>query len=225
MQIQELWRPIEDSQSEIVVHPNRKRSYLVIKRLLDIAISSVALILLFPVFLVTALAIKIEDPKGKVIYSQLRSGKDEVPFWLYKFRSMYSNADEVKALLMDQNEMDGPVFKIRNDPRVTKVGRIIRKLSIDELPQFYCVLKGYLSLVGPRPLPAEEAKACNSFQKQRELVKPGITCTWQISGRNTISFERWMEMDIEYIAKQSLWIDFAILAKTVPAVFSSKGAS
>ena len=225
MQVQELQTQIETSYSLPSIHVNRRRSYLVIKRMSDFFISGLALVIMFPIFLLAAVAIKVEDPRGAIFYKQLRGGKDGVPFVVYKFRSMYSNADEIKASLMDQNEMDGPVFKIRNDPRVTKVGRVIRKLSIDEFPQFFNVFQGRLSLVGPRPLPIAEAEACNPYQKQRELVKPGITCTWQISGRNNVSFERWMEMDIEYIAKQSLWVDFMILLKTIPAVFSSNGAS
>lgn len=225
MQKLELQLPLEGLRDVAFVQPNRGRFYLATKRFADIVVSSVALIILSPIFLLVALAIKIEDPKGKVIYSQLRAGKDGVPFRMYKFRSMYSNADVIKGLLMEQNEMDGPVFKMRNDPRVTKVGRFIRRFSIDELPQFANTWIGDLSLVGPRPLPIKEAEGCNTLQRQRELVKPGLTCTWQISGRNNISFERWMEMDIDYIAKQSLWLDFTIMAKTIPAVFMSKGAS
>jgi len=220
-----LHLPIGGRQNILSVQPNKRRSYLFIKRLTDIVVSGVALAILSPVFFVVAVAIKLEDPAGKAVYRQLRTGKAGIPFWIHKFRSMYNNADAVKELLKDRNEMGGPVFKIRDDPRVTKIGKIIRKLSIDEIPQFFNVFKGDLSLVGPRPLPVEEADACDFFQKQREFVKPGLTCTWQISGRNNISFERWMEMDIEYIAKQSLRTDFVILVKTVPAVLLSRGAS
>ena len=225
MQVQELQLPVEDLQELTPVLPNRALSYLAMKRLGDCLISSLLLVILSPIFLIIALAIKLEDPKGKVIYKQLRAGGEGLPFWMYKFRSMYSNADEMKALLKDQNEMDGPVFKIRNDPRITKVGRIIRRLSLDEIPQFVHVWRGQLSLVGPRPLYVEEAEELNPFQKQRELVKPGLTCIWQVSGRSNIPFKRWMEMDIEYIQKQSLWTDFVIILKTVPAVFFGKGAA
>jgi len=207
------------------VQPNRRRVYLVVKRLVDVIASGAALIILSPVFLLIALAIKLEDPGGSVFYTQLRAGKNGVPFRMYKFRSMIVDADAMKPMLRDQNEMDGPAFKIRDDPRVTKVGKIIRKWSMDECPQFLNVMLGNLSLVGPRPLPVEEARACDAYQRQREAVKPGLTCTWQISGRNRVDFKRWMRMDIEYITKQSLRVDFMILLKTVPAVFWSKGAS
>lgn len=205
------------------ITPNGSIAYRVEKRALDIVASALGLIVLSPLFLLTALAIKIEDPKGKVFYHQPRIGQNGSVFSCHKFRSMYANADEIKASLMGQNEMDGPVFKIRHDPRITKVGRIIRKLSIDELPQLYNVFKGELSLVGPRPLPVEEELACNAYQRQRELVKPGITCYWQISGRNDISFEQWIELDFKYIREQNFWTDLKILLKTVPAVLSTRG--
>ena len=202
---------------------NRSAVYRVAKRALDIVASALGLVVLSPLFLLTALAIKIEDPKGRVFYHQPRIGQNGSVFSCHKFRSMYANADEIKASLMDQNEMDGPVFKMRHDPRITKVGRVIRKLSIDELPQLYNVFKGELSLVGPRPLAVEEELACNAYQRQRELVKPGITCYWQISGRNEISFEEWIELDFKYIREQNLWTDFKILLKTIPAVLSTRG--
>lgn len=202
---------------------NRSTVYRVAKRALDIVASALGLVVLSPLFLLTALAIKIEDPKGRVFYHQPRIGQNGSVFSCHKFRSMYANADEIKASLMDQNEMDGPVFKMRHDPRITRVGRVIRKLSIDELPQLYNVFKGELSLVGPRPLAVEEELACNAYQRQRELVKPGITCYWQISGRNEISFEEWIELDFKYIREQNLWTDFKILLKTIPAVLSTRG--
>ena len=213
------WVPETDKK----ITPNGSLAYRVEKRALDIVASALGLIVLSPLFLLTALAIKIEDPKGKVFYHQPRIGQNGSVFSCHKFRSMYANADEIKASLMGQNEMDGPVFKIRHDPRITKVGRIIRKLSIDELPQLYNVFKGELSLVGPRPLPVEEELACNAYQRQRELVKPGITCYWQISGRNDISFEQWIELDFKYIREQNFWTDLKILLKTVPAVLSTRG--
>ena len=202
---------------------NRSAVYRVAKRALDIVASAMGLVVLSPLFLLTALAIKIEDPKGRVFYHQPRIGQNGSVFSCHKFRSMYANADEIKASLMDQNEMDGPVFKMRHDPRITRVGRVIRKLSIDELPQLYNVFKGELSLVGPRPLAVEEELACNAYQRQRELVKPGITCYWQISGRNDISFEQWIELDFKYIREQNFWTDLKILLKTVPAVLSTRG--
>ena len=203
---------------------NTSRVYKCIKRAFDIVASAVGLVLCIPVFLIVGLAIKIEDPKGPVFYHQPRIGLNGREFTFYKLRSMYTNADAIKASLMDRNEMDGPVFKIRDDPRVTKVGRFIRRTSIDELPQLWHVLRGEMSLVGPRPLPTVEELACNAYQRQRELVKPGLTCYWQVSGRNNIMFDEWIELDFKYIREQSLWIDMKILAKTAGAVLGGKGA-
>lgn len=219
---EESVRP-EVPSTEETITPNSSIVYRVAKRALDVVASGLGMIVLSPIFLLTALAVKIEDPKGKVFYHQPRIGQNGSVFSCHKFRSMYANADEIKASLMSQNEMDGPVFKMRHDPRITRVGRIIRKLSIDELPQLFNVFKGELSLVGPRPLPVEEELACNAYQRQRELVKPGITCYWQISGRNDISFEQWIELDFKYIREQSLWTDLKILLKTIPAVLSTRG--
>lgn len=216
---------IKNSRGHNEVRPNTARPYLFTKRLLDILLSGAALILLSPVMLVTAAAIKVEDPAGKVFYNAPRGGKGGNPFICHKFRSMRNSADAVKASLMAQNEMSGPVFKIRDDPRVTKVGRFIRKTSIDELPQLYDVFRGTMSLVGPRPLPVAEEDGVPEAYKARELVKPGITCIWQVSGRNDIDFDEWMEMDMEYIQKQSLLLDLKLLLMTVPAVLGSHGAS
>lgn len=203
---------------------NRSRTYKFIKRAFDVVASAVGLIFCIPVFLVAGAAIKIEDPEGSVFYHQPRIGLKGETFNCHKLRSMYTNADEIKATLMDRNEMDGPVFKIRNDPRVTKVGRFIRKTSIDELPQLWNVLMGDMSLVGPRPLPVAEELACNAYQRQRELVKPGLTCYWQISGRNDVMFDEWIEMDLRYIEEQGLWTDVKILGKTVGVVIHGGGA-
>lgn len=203
---------------------NTSRTYKFIKRAFDVLASAVGLVLCIPVFMIVGLAIKLEDPKGPVFYHQPRIGLNGREFTFYKLRSMYTDADAVKASLMDRNEMDGPVFKIRDDPRVTKVGRFIRRTSIDELPQLWHVLRGEMSLVGPRPLPTVEELACNAYQRQRELVKPGLTCYWQVSGRNNIMFDEWIELDFKYIREQSLWIDMKILAKTAGAVLGGKGA-
>lgn len=208
-----------------VITVNRKAFYRLAKRTLDIFASLLGLIICSPLFLVVAVAIKAEDPKGRIFYNQPRIGLNGTTFSCHKFRSMYSNADEIKATLMDQNEMDGPVFKIRNDPRITKVGRFIRKWSIDELPQLWNVLAGEMSLVGPRPLPVAEELACTPYQRQRELVKPGLTCYWQVSGRNDVMFDEWIEMDMRYIRNQSFQTDIIILFMTVPAVLGTKGAS
>lgn len=202
--------------------PNNSLAYRFIKRAFDIMASAVGLIVCIPIFLVCGAAIKLEDPKGPVIYRQPRIGLNGREFTIYKLRSMYTDADEVKASLMERNEADGPVFKMKNDPRVTKVGRFIRRTSIDELPQLWNVLKGDMSLVGPRPLTVAEELACNAYQRQRELVKPGITCYWQISSRYDILFDEWIEMDLGYIREQSVWTDAKILALTVPAIFGWK---
>lgn len=207
------------------VSPNMHPGYRITKRLFDIIASALAIIVFSPIMLVTAIAIKMEDPRGKVFYKAPRGGKHCRPFACYKFRSMYANADEIKEKLMSQNEMSGPVFKIANDPRVTKVGRIIRKTSIDELPQLFNVFRGEMSFVGPRPLPITEAEAVPEKYRGRELVKPGITCIWQVSGRNNIDFEDWMKLDLEYIQKQSLLFDLKLLLQTVPAVLTNRGAS
>ena len=208
-----------------VVKAKGGQVYRLVKRAFDISASFLGLIFCIPIFMIVSIAIKIEDPKGKIFYHQPRIGLNGTTFSCHKFRSMYANADEIKATLMDLNEMDGPVFKIRNDPRVTKVGRFIRKYSIDELPQLWNVLVGEMSLVGPRPLPVSEELACTPYQRQRELVKPGITCYWQISGRNDVMFDEWIELDLRYIREQSVWADLRILFLTVPAVLRSRGAS
>lgn len=205
------------------VQPNQKLGYLVLKRLLDIVASLVGLVVLSPVFLVVALLIYKED-KGKVIFCQKRNGLNNNVFRMYKFRSMIANAPAMRAELGKYNELDGPAFKMKDDPRITKIGAFIRKTSIDELPQLMNVLKGEMSLVGPRPLPTYETAECNEYQLQRLLVKPGITCYWQISGRNDISFDEWIEMDLRYIREASMWTDIKILFMTVRAVLSKKGA-
>ena len=212
-------------QTSAVLTPNKNIGYRFVKRAFDIIVSALGLIICIPIFMIVGLAIKIEDPKGGVFYHQPRIGLNGTTFSCHKLRSMYSNADEIKASLMAQNEMDGPVFKIRDDPRVTGVGRIIRKLSIDELPQLWNVFVGDMSLVGPRPLPVVEELACTQYQRQRELVKPGLTCYWQVSGRNDVSFDEWIALDFKYIREQSIWVDIKLLLSTVPAVLGAKGAS
>lgn len=173
--------------------------YSVTKRLIDIVGSLCGIILLSPLFLIVAVLIKLEDPKGKVFFAQERNGRYPKTFKMYKFRSMVHNAEDLLKDLMDRNEQTGPVFKINDDPRITKVGKFIRKTSIDELPQLFNVLKGDMSLVGPRPPIPREVEQYNSYQMQRLAVKPGLTCIWQVSGRNNIGFDEWVEMDIEYI--------------------------
>lgn len=206
------------------LRPNHSKVFLFGKRVFDVLSSTLAMILLSPMVLLVALAIKIEDPKGKVFYHQPRIGLNGRTFNCHKLRSMYSNADEIKAKLMSQNEMDGPVFKMKNDPRITKVGKFIRKTSIDELPQLWNVLIGEMSVIGPRPLPVAEELACTPYQRQRELVLPGLSCYWQVSGRSNVMFDEWIELDLKYIREQSFLTDMKILLKTIPAVVSSRGA-
>lgn len=199
--------------------------YSVTKRLIDIVGSLCGIILLSPLFLIVAILIKIEDPKGKVFFAQERNGRYPKTFKMYKFRSMVHNAEELLKDLMDRNEQTGPVFKINDDPRITKVGKFIRKTSIDELPQLFNVLKGDMSLVGPRPPIPHEVEQYNSYQMQRLAVKPGLTCIWQVSGRNNIGFDEWVEMDIEYIKTRNLWLDIKLIFKTVGVLFGDDNAS
>lgn len=203
--------------------PNGGTVYIFLKRTMDIVCSLIALIILSPIFLLSAIAIKIEDG-GKVIFSQNRVGKNENTFKMYKFRSMCSDAEEMLHDLQEKNEMDGLAFKIAKDPRITKVGGFIRKTSIDELPQLINILSGDMSIVGPRPPLESEVANYNDYQRQRLLVKPGLTCFWQCSGRSDMSFDDWMNSDMYYIQNRSLWLDIKLILKTVPAVFKSKGA-
>ncbi len=199
--------------------------YPVTKRLIDIVGSLCGIILLSPLFLIIAILIKLEDPKGKVFFAQERNGRYPKTFKMYKFRSMVHNAEDLLKDLMDRNEQTGPVFKINDDPRITKVGKFIRKTSIDELPQLFNVLKGDMSLVGPRPPIPHEVEQYNSYQMQRLAVKPGLTCIWQVSGRNNIGFDEWVEMDIEYIKTRNLWLDIKLIFKTVGVLFGDDNAS
>ena len=199
--------------------------YLFAKRLIDIIGSLCGLILLSPLFLIVAILIKLEDPKGKVLFGQERNGKYPKTFKMYKFRSMVHNAEELLDSLMDQNEQTGPVFKIEHDPRITKVGKFIRKTSIDELPQLINVLKGDMSLVGPRPPIPHEVEQYTEYQMQRLAVKPGLTCIWQTSGRNNIGFDEWVDMDIEYIQTRNMLLDIKLIFKTVFVLFGDENAS
>jgi exopolysaccharide biosynthesis polyprenyl glycosylphosphotransferase len=196
-----------------------------VKLVLDFVGAFVLLILSSPVFAVVALLIRFTS-KGPVFFKQERSGLNGAPFTLYKFRTMVTNAEQFKAELAAMNEMTGPVFKMTNDPRITPMGKFLRKYSLDELPQLWNVLRGEMSLVGPRPLPVDEVKRFNDLAHRRRLsVKPGLTCLWQISGRNQISdFKDWVRLDLEYIDNWSLWLDLKILFKTIPAIFIGTGA-
>jgi len=195
-----------------------------LKRSTDIAASMMIMLLLSPLFLLTALAIWIENP-APVLYSQVRVGRNGKHFRFYKFRSMVPNADKIKSQLAEQNESaDGVIFKMKKDPRITKVGRIIRKLSIDELPQLFNVLKGDMSLVGPRPPLPDEVAEYTLEDRKRLHVIPGITCLWQVSGRSDIPFETQVKLDMEYIKSASFFNDIRLLLKTIPAVLTGKGA-
>jgi exopolysaccharide biosynthesis polyprenyl glycosylphosphotransferase len=197
---------------------------LILKRVLDIVGALAGLVLTAPILLATALAVRLEST-GPILFRQVRCGRNGRKFQMLKFRSMCADAEKMREELMHLNEMDGPVFKIKHDPRITKVGRFIRKTSIDELPQLFNVLFGHMSLVGPRPpLPSEVAQY-KPWQRRRLSVRPGITGMWQVSGRNQIDFEEWMQLDLKYIDNWSLWLDVKILFQTVPVVLLHKGAS
>ena len=195
------------------------------KQAIDFAGALAMLVLLSPVLLLCALAVKFNSP-GPVLFRQKRSGLNGRPFTMFKFRSMGTNAEQRKHELAAMNEMSGPVFKVSDDPRITPVGRFLRRYSLDELPQLFNVLQGSMSLVGPRPLPVDETKRFEDLSHRRRLsVKPGLTCLWQISGRNEVKeFSDWVRLDLEYIDNWSLWLDIKILVRTVPVVFIGTGA-
>ena len=197
----------------------------VLKQLIDRLGAMVALVLLSPLLLLFSLVVKLSSP-GPIFFRQQRSGLNGRPFTLYKFRTMVTNAEQLKHELAAMNEMSGPVFKLSHDPRITPFGKFMRKFSIDEWPQFYNVFRGEMSLVGPRPLPVDEVKRFNDLAHRRRLsVKPGLTCLWQISGRNNVKdFKDWVRLDLEYIDNWSLWLDFKILLRTVPVVLVGNGA-
>lgn len=197
--------------------------YYFFKRTLDILCSLTGLIILTPIFLLVGILIKFES-KGPVFFSQERIGKDKNPFKMYKFRSMVNNAEDLKAKLCHKNEMSGPMFKMKEDPRITKVGKFIRKTSIDELPQLLNVLKGEMSLVGPRPSLPKEVVKFDDWMMTRLEVKPGLTCYWQVSGRNDIDFEDWMKLDVKYVREQSTLLDIKLILKTFFVLFGDEHA-
>jgi exopolysaccharide biosynthesis polyprenyl glycosylphosphotransferase len=199
-------------------------SYAFFKRLIDIVCSFLGIIILSPILLIVAIAIKLES-KGEAIFVQNRVGFRGKEFRMYKFRSMVEDAEELKDKLRGKNEMNGPMFKIKKDPRVTKVGAFIRKTSIDELPQLFNVLKGEMSLVGPRPSLPEEVKEFEPWMMERFGVKPGLTCYWQVSGRNDIEFYDWMKLDIKYVREKSTLCDIKLIFKTFFVLFGDKHAS
>lgn len=201
-----------------------KPIYSFFKRLFDIVASAVAIILFSPVFLVVMVVILCDDKKGQLIFVQKRCGKNGKEFKLYKFRTMCIDAEDKLKFLQKQNEMDGPVFKIRDDPRITRVGKVLRSTSIDELPQLINIFKGDMSFVGPRPALPNEVAQYNETHKLRLKVIPGLTCYWQVQkNRNSVSFEDWMALDIKYIQDRSLWLDLKLIFKTIGAVFRCEG--
>ena len=210
--------------SEVIENERSNILYEVIKRIIDIVASFTGLILLSPLILIVSMLIKLES-KGEVIFKQKRVGLNGKEFYMYKFRSMVINAEELKEQLESQNEMSGPMFKIKDDPRITKVGKFIRKTSIDELPQLINVIKGDMSLVGPRPSLPKEVEKFEQWMMERLEVKPGLTCIWQISGRNSIDFEYWMKLDIKYVRERDFKLDIKLILKTILVLFGDKNAS
>lgn len=215
---------LQKEREQVIITPEDldKPVYEAVKRIFDVLFSLLALVVLSPVFLVTAIAVRRDG--GKALYKQIRIGKGNKPFYMYKFRSMCPNAENMQDELMKYNEMDGPVFKIKDDPRITKVGRFIRKYSIDELPQLVNILKGDMSIVGPRPPLPKEVAQYTSYQSQRLLVTPGLTCFWQAYGRSNLSFEDWMDMDMKYIKRRSILLDISLILRTINAVLFKRGA-
>ncbi len=211
-----------------VVRPERAAGLLgahwwqvAVKRAIDLLGATAMILVLSPILIIAAAAVAFTSP-GPILYRQRRVGRDGEPFTMVKFRSMYDRAHEQRDLR--RNEATGPVFKIRDDPRITGVGRVLRRLSIDELPQLFNVVKGEMSLVGPRPALPEECAHYTEREMGRLMVKPGLTCRWQVSGRSDVTFEQWVDMDLEYIDTWSLRQDFVLMLKTVPAVISGRGA-
>jgi len=203
---------------------SRKYIYRFLTRIIDIIGSMCGLIVLSPVFFLVAFEIKREEPKGTVFYSQVRIGKEGQHFRMYKFRSMKMNADTLLSELLKYNEIEGAMFKMRDDPRVTRIGKFIRKTSIDELPQLINVLKGDMRLVGPRPPLEREVVVYSKYDMQRLIVKPGCTGPWQVSGRNNVSFAEMVDLDLHYIQNMSLWTDFKIIVKTIVIMIHPNGA-
>ncbi|MEY8752385.1 sugar transferase [Alkalicoccobacillus gibsonii] len=209
-------------ENDSVININESVSYLTTKRILDFIASLIGLVILAPLFLSLAVFIKMEDSKGSVFFKQTRIGKDGREFNMYKFRSMVSDAEDLLKDLLEKNEVSGAMFKMKEDPRITKVGKFIRKTSIDELPQLLNVLKGEMSLVGPRPPLKREVLEYTDHQKKRLLIKPGCTGVWQVSKRNEVGFEEMVEMDLNYAEIRTLKLDVIVIVKTVLVMFNGK---
>jgi len=210
-------------QSIAIKKEESKIIYNLFKRIIDVVGSLCGLILLSPLLLVVGILIRL-DSKGPIIFAQKRVGLNGKEFKMYKFRSMVVNAEELKDKLKANNEMSGPMFKMKDDPRITKIGRFIRKTSIDELPQLINILKGDMSLVGPRPSLPKEVEKFEPWMLRRLDVKPGLTCYWQVSGRNSIDFENWMKLDIKYVNERSFFLDIKLILKTFFVLFGDDNA-
>lgn len=216
---------LEKNQISFNEKKGYRKSYDFIKRLVDIVCSLSAIIILFPVLLLVSILIKIES-RGPVFFSQDRIGINGKTFTMYKFRSMVVNAEKLKESLVKQNERrNGPMFKMKNDPRITKVGKFIRKTSIDELPQLLNIIKGDMSIVGPRPSLPKEVEQFEGWMMERLNVKPGLTCYWQVSGRNDLDFTEWMKLDVKYVKESNILIDAILIFKTFFVLFGDRHAS
>lgn len=226
----------QTKEAEIVMDPslgynastmsgqNADKVYLFMKRMLDLLGSFIGLIILCPLFAVIGLLIKIEAPKGSVFFRQVRVGQNGKEFHMYKFRSMVANAEDLLEQLIDQNEVNGNMFKMKNDPRITRIGKFIRKTSLDELPQLWNVFRGEMSLVGPRPALPREVKNYTSYDRQRLQMIPGCTGLWQVSGRNSVGFEEMVELDLTYARERSMMVDIKIIFRTFKVLVGSKDA-
>lgn len=215
----------KEHEERIALHEDHLKMelYYFFKRFIDVIGAFLGLVVLSPIILIISILIKL-DSNGPILFSQDRVGKDKKVFKMYKFRSMVVNAEELKSKLKEQNEMSGPMFKMKEDPRVTKIGKFIRKTSIDELPQLINVIKGEMSLVGPRPSLPKEVEQFEPWMMERFQVKPGLTCYWQVYGRNDIDFEDWMKLDIKYVRERNIFIDLKLIFKTVFVLFGDDSA-
>lgn len=213
-------RMLVDRTNMQAVYDAKPQAYKVVKRVSDVVLSTGALVALSPVFAITALAIFVEDGRP-VIYAAKREGQNGKPFRMYKFRSMYRDAESKLQELLEQNEQTGPAFKIKDDPRITRVGKFIRRASIDELPQLVNIIRGDMSIVGPRAI--QRTQEFTPYEAQRLVAKPGLTCYWQVSGRSTVDWEAWVELDLDYIQDMSILTDIKLIVKTFGAVLEGEG--
>lgn len=227
MKVSEVAENIRDQQQSIFLNDvqiNKNSTYIFLKRAMDIIGAFCGIVLLSPLFLIVAVVIKVEDPKGPIFFKQTRVGRNEKEFTMYKFRSMITDAEEKLAQILHKNEVSGAMFKMKDDPRITKIGNFIRKTSIDELPQLMNVIKGEMSLVGPRPPLPREVKEYSKYHKQRLLVTPGCTGLWQATVRNGVGFEEMVELDLTYIKNRSFFYDIKIIFLTVGLIFRNNNA-